>query len=140
MHRYNAVEWLPDGSVAVPVRRIADECIASYWPLIEVDADAQLSRPPRIQQGQKVTGKSDLGFRPVLGELAALFHGAGGYAATSRARDAGQLSPQAEQAYANVLRKLRPAIGQPVQYAGNLRTGGKVFRMEKGRVILPCVP
>ncbi len=137
MHRYNAVEWLPDGAVAVPVRRIADEWIASYWPLIEVDADAHPSRPPRILQGQKIRGKADLVFREALRELAGFFHGAGGYAAFSRARDAGQLSPEAEQAYANVLRKLRPAIGQPVQYAGNLRTGGKVFRMEKGHVILP---
>ena len=62
----NGGEGLPDGPVAVPVRRIADEWIASDRPLIEVDADAHPSRPPRILQGPKSESRADLGFRAAM--------------------------------------------------------------------------
>ncbi|NBC29582.1 MAG: hypothetical protein GVY29_06270, partial [Spirochaetes bacterium] len=162
IHRYNAVDWLQDGRVALPWRLIADEWIGYYWPIVEVDVvsggpggaagsaglglsasgsrgdgHAPPSDGPAILQGQKIKGKSDFAFRAGLTELACRFAGAGGYAAFSRSRDAGQLSSEARDLYRGTIRKLKAAIGRPVHYAGNERTTKGLFELAGDQVLLP---
>mgnify|MGYP006266506289 FL=1 len=132
IHRYNAVEWLPDGRVALPWKLIADEWIAYYWPIVEADVGAG-----PILQGQKIKGKSDFAFRRPLTDLAARFARAGGYAAFSRSRDAGRLTAESEKLYHDAVQKLKSAIGQPVYYAGNERTTKGLFEMKGKHVMLP---
>mgnify|MGYP006276793221 CR=1 FL=1 len=146
IHRYNAVEWLPDGRVALPWKLIADEWIAYYWPIVEADVgagpvlqgnDSATADSPAILQGQKIKGKSDFAFRRPLTDLAARFARAGGYAAFSRSRDAGRLTAESEKLYRDAVQKLKSAIGQPVYYAGNERTTKGLFEMKGQHVILP---
>ncbi len=141
IHRYNAVEWLPDGRVALPWKLIADEWIAYYWPIVEADVGAgpavQGHDGPRILQGQKTSGRSDFAFRDDLTSLAARFAAAGGYPAFSRSRDAADLSAEADGLYRNSVKKLKAAIGQPVYYAGNARTTKGLFEMKAQHVMLP---
>ena len=149
IHRYNAVDWLPDGRVALPWKLIADEWIAYYWPIVEADVISGAGgssgpRPgsspaegPAILQGQKIRGKSDFAFRAGLTELAGRFAGAGGYAAFSRSRDAGRLSAEVEALYRQTMSKLKDAISQPVQYAGNERTTKGLFELAGDHVLLP---
>ncbi|MFW5955720.1 MAG: HNH endonuclease domain-containing protein, partial [Rhodothermales bacterium] len=138
---------------------IADEWIAYYWPIVEADvvSDAAAAKAgsaavgrgaaggrrapspeaPAILQGQKIKGKNDFAFRAGLTGLASRFAGAGGHAAFSRSRDAGRLSAEAEALYRRTMSKLKAAIGQPVQYAGNERTTKGLFEMKGDYVILP---
>ena len=143
IHRYNAVDWLPDGRVALSWKLIADEWIAYYWPIVEADVGAGPAVSgddgPRILQGQKTRGKSDFAFRDDLTSLAARFAAAGGYPAFSRSRDAADLSGEADALYRETVKKLKAAIGQPVFYAGNQRTTKGLFEMKGKHVMLPGV-
>ncbi len=149
IHRYNAVDWLPDGRVALPWKLIAAEWIAYYWPIVEADVvsgaagsagpgpGAPPADGPTVLQGQRIKGKSDFAFRAGLTELAGRFAGAGGYAAFSRSRDAGRLSAEVEALYRQTMSKLKDAISQPVQYAGNERTTKGLFEMKGKYVMFP---
>ena len=131
-HKYNAAQWRPGGSVAIDMDLIARQWIEYYWPIV-----AGEERGLFVLQGQRITGKADITFREPLRQLIRAF-GEGGLAAFILALESNRLSPTAQDLYSATLAKLRSGIAQPVQYAGNDRTGTKIFQREGRRILLPA--
>lgn len=61
-HDDRAVHWRNDGKVAIPMRKIAEQWLLYYWPLV---ASKQLI--PQMQG--EASGKHVLAFRPLLAQL-----------------------------------------------------------------------
>jgi SAM-dependent methyltransferase len=127
MHRTRAGRWTTDGRVAIPLNRIAERWIEYYWPL--VTAGAGTGTGNEILLGQRITGKQDMTFRGSLTALAHQWEPAGGYAAFRAAVDRDRLSRHQQELLRTVLRDIGRGIRQPVQYAGNARTGKKLFEI-----------
>ena len=129
-HRPNLARWEGEAQVSIPIDAIADRWIGYYWPLMESITE------PAVVQGQRGE-KADMAFRPPLTALVGYWGRQGGYPAFCSARDAGRMPPESEQVLQATRAKMRTAIQQPVRYAGNDRTGKKMFSYSKGRVSLP---
>lgn len=131
--RYNAVDWRTDGTVSLHIDLIAREWIEQYWPIIAAEREKNLF----VLQGQKIKNKSDVTFREPLRELVDIFR-EGGLNAFVLALESSTLSASAQSLYRATLNKVRSGIEQPVQYAGNKRTGEKVFRREGRQIVMPA--
>ena len=125
MHRTRIGRWTTDGRVAIPIYRIAERWIAYYWPLVAAGAGTE----GEILLGQRVTGKQDMTFRNSLTALAQEWERAGGYAAFRATVDRNRLSRHQQQQLRMVLSDIGRGIRQPVKYAGNARTGKKLFEI-----------
>ncbi|MFP4432467.1 MAG: methyltransferase domain-containing protein [Spirochaetaceae bacterium] len=130
--RYNAVRWRPDGIVALDIDLIAREWIKYYWPIVAAQEKGRF-----ILQGQEIQGKADVTFREPLRGLVRAF-GEGGLSAFTLALECDRLSEPAKALYKVTIQKVRLGIAQPVQYAGNERTGAKVFRKEGKQILMPA--
>ncbi|MEX2445190.1 MAG: methyltransferase domain-containing protein [Alkalispirochaeta sp.] len=131
-HRTQVGTWLPDGRVAIPIDQIAERWIEYYWPLVTPRSS---HRGDGVLLGQQISGKQDMTFRRSLTELAEMWRDAGGYPAFRAAADRNVLSAGQHQMLQRVYRDIRRAIGQPVKYAGNARTGKQLFEMYGSAVI-----
>ncbi len=125
VHTTRTVRWTTDGRVAVPIDLVAERWIEYYWPLVAVGAGTD----DEILLGQRVSGKQDMAFRRSLTSLTQRWEQAGGYAAFRAALDRGSLSSEQRQERKDVLSDIRSGIRQPVQYAGNSRTGKELFEI-----------
>jgi len=125
MHRTRVGRWTPDGRVAIPIHRIAERWLEYYWPLVAAGAGTE----SEILLGQKIASKQDMTFRGSLSALTQEWKRAGGYAAFRATVDRNQLSRLQHQQLRTVLSDIGRAIRQPVRYAGNARTGKKLFEI-----------
>ena len=130
-HRPNLAQWEGEGHVSVPISAIADKWIGYYWPLMESSAE------PAVLQGQQ-GAKADMAFRLPLTSLVDYWDRQGGYPAFCSSRDANRLPPESAPLLRDVLAKVKTAIQQPIRYAGNDRTGKRMFSYHRGRVFLPA--
>ena len=131
-HRPKIARWVNRDQVAIPVDFIIDLWIEYYWPLVGYASDS------RIMQGHS-GAKNDMAFRPSLTELAGHWSDRnGGYAAFRVARASDRLDAASLTILKEVRRKTRSAIQQPVRYAGNDRTGKKLFEYDDGSVLVPA--
>ncbi|POR04024.1 hypothetical protein AU468_04205 [Alkalispirochaeta sphaeroplastigenens] len=132
VHATRSGRWTRDGRVAVPINLVAEGWIEYYWPLVAVGAGTG----DEILLGQRVSGKQDMTFRRSLSSLTQRWEPTGGYAAFRAALDRGALSPEQQQELKNVLNDIGHSIRQPVQYAGNARTGKKLFEIAGGELYI----
>jgi hypothetical protein len=116
-----------DGRIAIPLNRIAGRWIEYYWPLVTAGVGAGMEN--EILLGQRITGKQDMTFRGSLTALAHQWEPAGGYAAFRAAVDRDRLSRHQQEQLRTVVSDIGRGIRQPVQYAGNARTGKKLFEI-----------
>ena len=129
-HRPNIARWEGQAQVSIPIDAITDKWIGYYWPLMESSAESA------VVQGQRGE-KADMAFRPPLTALVDYWDRQGGYPAFCSARDASRMPPESERLLQTTRAKVKTAIQQPVRYAGNDRTGKKMFSYSAGRVSLP---
>jgi len=129
-HAPRLARWERIGRVSIDIVAVAELWVSYYWPVVRQSDDAF------IYQGQRGE-KADMAFRPELTSLSALWEKSGGREAFFTARNSGALSAQSAELSRRVLSKIRPAIRQPIRYAGNERTGKNTFSHEKGRISLP---
>lgn len=126
----HAVDWNPNGTIAIPVMRIAELWLAYYWPLI--------ATPELIPQSNAETkGTSYISFRTHLGSLIADASAHFGIADRSSQElfsvfmltwKAGKLPKPINQQLQRTLKKIRHAIiTGPVKFA----SGGDMFAHDK---------
>ncbi|GAB6088784.1 methyltransferase domain-containing protein [Spirochaeta dissipatitropha] len=130
-HRPQLAHWHAEERVSVPLDAIADLWIEYYWPIVF---------PPHghtVLQGQSGK-KADMAFREPLHRLANYWQQTGGYPAFRIARQSRILDTDAARLYREARAKILTAIRQPVRYAGNQRTGTRIFHAEDRNVFLPA--
>lgn len=131
-HRPKIARWLEGDLVAIPIKYIIGLWIEYYWPVVGYDAAT------RIMQGQS-GAKNDMAFRPSLTALANRWSAQnGGYAAFRVACASGRLDAESGEILKDVRSKVRSAIQQPIRYAGNDRTGKKLFAYVAGDALVPA--
>ncbi len=130
-HRPNLARWIGDGRVSIPIDAVADLWIRYYWPLMESSRTAAVLQGP---QGSK----ADMAFRSELTSLVRHCENQGGYAAFRIDSEAGRLSPESHRLRLSTRAKVVEAIKQPITYAGNDRTGKRLFAYHQGRIVLPA--
>ncbi|MFT2722215.1 hypothetical protein ACMT4L_19690 [Deinococcus sp. A31D244] len=114
--------FLPDRDVIVPLRRVAQRWLVSYWPFVGEREVMQGSRP--VRDGVR---RQDLSFRPALTQLRQAWeelpytrsHPADGALLLAAYRaDRGGLSPELASLTRQTLTVIAHAVRQPVRYAG----------------------
>lgn len=126
----HAVEWNPNGTIAMPVMRIAELWLAYYWPL--------LSTPDLIpQNNSEAKGINSIAFRAQLESLIQLasthFHIQNAsaqelFSVFMLAWKANKLPKELQQQLKRTLSKIRSAIiNGPVRFA----SGGEMFTHNK---------
>ncbi|OOV12064.1 HNH endonuclease signature motif containing protein [Deinococcus sp. LM3] len=114
--------FLPDRDVIVPLRRVAQRWLVSYWPFVGEREVMQGSRP--VRDGVR---RQDLSFRPALTQLRRTWedlpytrsHPADGALLLAAYRaDRGELSPELLALTRQTLTVIAHAVRQPVRYAG----------------------
>lgn len=114
--------FLPDRDVIVPLRRVAERWLVSYWPFVGEREVMQGSRP--VRDGVR---RQDLSFRPALTQLRQAWedlpytrsHPADGALLLAAYRaDRGGLSPELASLTRQTLTVIAHAVRQPVRYAG----------------------
>jgi SAM-dependent methyltransferase len=117
--------WSADGTVAVPIERIAERWLVYFWPLV---ASNRLI-PQSLEEGAGSTNR--LAFREALNALIAQFAGQGEHGGLSSwysAWTAGKLSPDTANLQRAALAAIRSAIRNgPVKYSGGSLETGNVF-------------
>ncbi|MDA8092855.1 MAG: methyltransferase domain-containing protein [Betaproteobacteria bacterium] len=124
MQESHAATWRADGSVAVPINRIAERWLLYYWPIF-----AGSFVPQSQDEGAGV--RNPLRFRRALTDLIAGYRHAGdhgGLSAWHLDRTAGHLSEQSQTRLTAALREIATAIRTgPVTYSGGALDTGRVF-------------
>lgn len=117
--------WHADGSVAVPIERIAERWLVYYWPLFA----STLLIPQSLEEGAG-SGKR-LAFRTPVHDLIARFDGQGEHGGLSTwysAWAAGRLPPDIAGLQQRALSAIRDAIRNgPVKFSGGSLESGSVF-------------
>ncbi|CAM4089222.1 HNH endonuclease [Deinococcus marmoris] len=135
--------WLPEGDVVVPLRRVAERWLVSYWPFVgerEIQQGARSRRDGVLRQ--------DISFRAALTQVRlawetlpyARSHPADGALLLAEYQAGrGRLSPELRTLTQQALVAIAQAVKQPVKFAG---TGGvhKVFGPLAPVATLPGVP
>jgi SAM-dependent methyltransferase len=134
MHRTRAGRWTSDGRVAIPMSLIAERWIEYYWPLVIAGAGSGTNT--EILLGQRTKGKQDMTFRRSLTAMAQQWEPLGGYAAFRTTVDRHRLSRNQQEQLRTVLSDIGRGIRQPVKYAGNTRTGKKLFTISKKALLV----
>lgn len=129
-HRPNLARWEGEGRVSIPIAEVVERWIGYYWPLMES------SKEPAVLQGHQGS-KADMAFRAPLTSLVRYWERQGGFPAFCSARDANRLPAESIPLLRDVHAKVKTAIQQPIRYAGNDRTGKRMFSYHKARVFLP---
>jgi len=122
-------KWQPDGRVAVELNDLAHQWIRFYWPIVQAGD---------IIQGQlfKDPNRQDMSFRLALKNMTIHWDAKkDGMLKFFHALESGTLSAEEKELYKEVLIRVKAGIKQPVQYAGNKRTG-ELFESKEGRVFL----
>lgn len=117
--------WSSNGTVSVPIQRIAERWLVYFWPLIASDTLI----PQSLEEG--VGSTKQLAFRQSLRALIAHFAGQGDHGGLSSwysAWAAGRLPPDIMSLQNSALTSIRNAIRNgPVKYAGGALETGSVF-------------
>ncbi len=109
---YNTVSWTSDGSVAVPLRAVAELWVRYYWPLFEsAEVIPQINAETKGGKARRVQGGSD--------ESRRALPNARGLSAFARDSLQGRLGAEGSRLYARSLRSIGSVIVKgPVQYSG----------------------
>ncbi len=117
--------WSIDGTVSVPIERIAERWLVYFWPLL---AHGTLI-PQSLEEG--VGSSKQLAFRQPLQALITRFAGQGEHGGLNSwysAWTAGQLPPEIAHLQRMALTAIRDAIRNgPVKYSGGSLETGNVF-------------
>lgn len=123
-----SARWNPDGTVGVPIDRIAERWLLYYWPLFASERFLPQS------QAEGAGSANPVAFRAALQDLMALYatqgeHG--GLSAWHLQWAAGRLPSEAQRRLAVALRKIAEAIrAGPVTFSGGALETGTVFRYD----------
>ena len=129
---FRSARWRADGTVAVPLSRIAEQWLAYYWPLVE----SERFIPQR--RGERQGGPKPIAFRPLLGRLVDQYRGTGGLGRFLVEHAGDALPAPARKTVRALLDKLGRTIRSgPVTYAGGSLETGRLFGMDRGLVVLP---
>lgn len=124
MQEPHAVRWLAEGTVAVPMQRIAERWLLYYWPIVAAGHVPQ-------SQDEGAGGRNPLRFRAALSALIDAYRHAGEYGGLSAwhlDRMAGRLTAEVQARLRAALRDIAVAIRTgPVAYSGGALDTGRVF-------------
>lgn len=123
-----SVRWNVDGSIGVPIERIAERWLFYYWPIFAADRFTPQS------QAEGAGNANPVAFRAGLVELMALYAGQGEHGGLSTWHlqwASGRLPLEARRRLARALREIASAIRNgPVKFAGGALETGTVFRYD----------
>jgi SAM-dependent methyltransferase len=127
-----AVAWLADGRVGLPVQHVAERWLQYYWPLVESSTFI-----PQLN-GERPDAGKPIKFRRHLQGLVEHYAKLGGYSAFRIERNKGQLSASLQVCMRAVMANIEQAIIQgPVVHAGGALQTGRVFGFDaKTRQVL----
>ena len=124
------VRWNADGSVGVPIERIAERWLFYYWPIFAADRFTPQS------QAEGAGNVNPVAFRAALLDLIALYAGQGEHGGLSTWQlqwASGRLPSEASRRLVLALREITGAIRNgPVKFAGGALETGTVFRYDVG--------
>ena len=119
-----AAAWLSDGTVGIPIDRIAERWLLYYWPILA-------ARKTIPQSKAEAAGGKPLKFRSALAALIHEFSGKGhdgGLTAWHLARASGRLSAHQQRLFQLAFRYIVDAIRSgPVKFSGGALETGPVF-------------
>ena len=118
------VQWLAGGTVAVPLRRIAERWLLYYWPIVAAGQVPQ-------SKDEGAGSRNPLRFRAALTALIDAYRHEGEYGGLSAwhlDRMAGRLTAKVQARLHAALRDIAVAIRTgPVAYSGGALDSGRVF-------------
>ncbi len=124
--QHHRAEWLPGREVALPVRLIAEKWFRYYWPIFEAREFI-----PQNNGEQPICDKP-VAFRKLQMEIIESYRNRGGLSQFLVDEAGGRLTNLVQEDYRQALRRIETTIKEgPVVYSS-----GKMFRYEKGRVIV----
>lgn len=125
-----SARWHADGSVGVPIQRIAERWLFYYWPIFAAE------RPIPQSQSEGAGTNNPLKFRAALADLMALYAGQGPHSGLSAWQldwASGRLSASARERSTLAIKQIAHAIRTgPVTFAGGALETGTVFGYERG--------
>ncbi|WP_284620648.1 methyltransferase domain-containing protein [Aquabacterium humicola] len=130
MQEPRCATWRPDGSVGIPVRRLAEKWLGYYWPIF--------AAPVFIPQMQSETSTgTGVAFRRPMLALMEPYRNAGphgGLSIWTLGLQAGRLSGPVQRLHLRALSAIATAIcNGPVVHSGGSLDGGAVFSHDRSR-------
>ena len=122
----NAVTWLANGSIGLPVSYVSEKWLQYYWPLIESKTFI-----PQLN-GEKLDSGKPIKFRKYLFELVQRYARTGGYSGFRLERNKGTISSDNKKLLHALMKDISETIIKgPVFYSGGALSTGKVFGFDK---------